>query len=117
MEWWAAKKKGGNAGEKKNAHLFEYRKSGHPQRKKSGREVGILRKSHFFPKNGHAQTQKTEYGRNIKHFLKWALKKKKVGEKLTHAHFLKVGIPKKKKTGGIFYVFLRKKKKPAHLSL
>ena len=72
MEWWAAKKKGVMRA-KKNAHLFEYRKSGHPQRKKSGREVGILRKSHFFPKNGHAHTQKSEYGRKIKHFLKLSL--------------------------------------------
>ena len=98
MERWAAKKKGGMWAEKKTPTFSNTEKVGILKEKKSGREVGILRKSHFFPKNGHAHTQKTEYGRKIKHFLKWALKKKKkVGEKWTRAHFLKGGIPKKKK--------------------
>ena len=100
------KKKGGNVGGKKTPAFSNTEKVGILKEKKSGREVGILRKSHFFPKNGHAHTQKTEYGRKIKHFLKWALKKKKkVGEKWTRAHLLKVGIPQKKKTVAFFSFF------------
>ena len=81
----------------KNAHFFKYRKNGHPQRKKKVDEKwGILRKSHFFPKNGHAHTQKTEYRRKIKHFLKWALKKKKKGGEKWARSLSKSGDLKKK---------------------
>ena len=81
------KKKRGECGRKKKRPLFQIpKKWASSKKKKSGREVGILRKSHFFPKNGHAHTQKTEYGRKIKHFLKWALKKKKRSEKSGRAH-------------------------------
>ena len=64
---------------------------------------------------GTLTDKKSEYGRKITHFLKVGVKKqnkKKVGEKWTRAHFLKVGIPPKKKVGMLTF-FL--KKNLAHL--
>ena len=106
------KKKRGECGREKKMPTFSNsEKVGILKEKKSGREVGILRKSHFFPKNGHAHTQKTEYGRKIKHFLKWALKKKEKGGRKVDARTLsKSGDPKKKRWA--FYVFLKKKNLP-----
>ena len=60
MERWAAKK-GEMWAKKKNPHFTE--KVGILKEKKSGREVGILRKSHFFPKMSTLSHKKSEYGK------------------------------------------------------
>ena len=75
-ERWAAKKcKMG--GQKKAPTLKKTEKVGILKEEKSGRKVGILRKTHFFSKNVHAHTQKNEYGKKITYFLKVSVKKKK----------------------------------------
>ena len=66
---------------------------------------GHVKKITFFSKNGHAYTQKCQYGRNIKHFLKLVVKKNKgkVGQKVDVHTLPESGLPKKKTVG--FFTF------------
>ena len=93
-------------GQKKPPTFSNITKVGILKEKKSGREVGLLSKTIFFSKNGHAHTQKKWLWEKNQPLSKSGRQKKKVSDKWTRVHFQKVGIPKK--NGGNCYVFFEK---------
>ena len=108
------KKKWGESGGTKKVPTFSKTKKNGDSQKKSGHEVGILRKTHFFPYMGTLTNKKNRIWEKITDFLKVGVPNKRKSERTVSVpHFLKVGIPpplKKKKKRCARPPFFRKKK-------